>query len=32
MNKVKRSIESIKKGVNRVIPADLINVFQPYEL
>lgn len=28
--KVKRSVQSIKKGVSRIIPDNLLTVFQPY--
>ena len=30
--KIQRSIAAIKKGVDKVIPADLLNIFQPYEM
>jgi len=30
INKVKRSIDSIKKGISRVIPDKILNVFEPY--
>lgn len=30
--KVKRSIDSIKKGIYKVIPPELLTIFEPYEL
>lgn len=32
MDKVKRSIDAMRKGIMRVIPLDLLGIFQPYEL
>jgi E3 ubiquitin-protein ligase NEDD4 len=30
-NKVKRSLDTIRKGMSKVIPEQLLNVFEPYE-
>jgi hypothetical protein len=29
-NKVKRSLDTIRKGMSKVIPEQLLNVFEPY--